>query len=170
MVTEISEKRANNVVRSIWSLRNSSRNLTDSLDADCFKLKASAVQSVLHVYGSLKKELDSLGESRGLGEKLRKSNIIELWEKWANTTSVIWSSLFLNLNDSYSENEMKNESKKVTFHDVVQVTTAINYRRKSKRQWMNLSTVDKIKIRLELNRFKMTEMTVHPQRYANQAP
>lgn len=62
------------------------------------------------------------------------------------------------------ENEMKKGGKKVTFHDVVQVTTAINYSRKTKRNWLNLSTVDKIRIRLELNKFKMTEMTVHPQR------
>ena len=63
---------------------------------------------------------------------------------------------------------MKKAAKKVTFHDVVQVTTAINYSRKTKRDWMNLSTVDKIKIRLELNKFKMTEMTVHPQRNSDE--
>ena len=64
---------------------------------------------------------------------------------------------------------MKKVAKKVTFHDVVQVTQALKYSRKTKRDWMNLSTVDKIKIRLELNKFKMTEMTVHPQRNSDQA-
>ena len=120
---------------------------------------------ILEVSVSLQKETRQSGRIQGAWRKAEKVQYYRVEEKWANTTSVIWSSLFLNLNDSYSENEMKSESKKVTFHDVVQVTTAINYRRKSKRQWMNLSTVDKIKIRLELNRFKMTEMTVHPQRY-----
>ena len=43
------------------------------------------------------------------------------------------------------------------------VTSAVDYERKSKQKWMKLSTMDKMQIRLELNKYKMAEMTVHPE-------
>ena len=43
------------------------------------------------------------------------------------------------------------------------VTSAVDYERRSKQKWMKLSTMDKMQIRLELNKYKMAEMTVHPE-------
>ena len=44
------------------------------------------------------------------------------------------------------------------------MTSAINYERKTKQKWIHLSPLEKIQIRLELNKYKMSEMNVHPQR------
>ena len=47
--------------------------------------------------------------------------------------------------------------------NLIIVTSAVDYERRSKQKWMKLSTMDKMQIRLELNKYKMAEMTVHPE-------
>jgi len=62
--------------------------------------------------------------------------------------------------DNFSENSI---DRRVSFRDTVEVTSAVDYERRSKQKWMKLSTMDKMQIRLELNKYKMAEMTVHPE-------